>query len=175
MLVLLATPQAHAFERQWHAGIDGGLGGLFSDPTANGFGGGMHLAYGLSDAFNALLEVDVTRHPNAGSTGATVWSGGTGVAYTLDVARAFPYAGLLVAGYRLNGELRCAPLASGKPFCAPSSNAPGLQYVLGLDYQLERNWAIGVQLRLHTIFAPDPVGVLAYGTTFLRVEYLWQW
>ncbi len=145
---------------------------MFQDPTASGFGGGAHLAYGLSDAFNALLELDVTRHPSAGTQGVTLWSGGAGVAYTLDVARAVPYGGLLVGGYRLNGEL-CGPSIGGEPNCVPSTNAPGLQLVLGLDYQLERNWALGVQLRMHTIFAPDPVGILAYGTTFLRVEYLW--
>jgi hypothetical protein len=154
-LVLVTTSGARAFERQWHLGLDAGYAALFDD-GASGFGGGAHAAYGLSDAFNALLELDVTRHPGVGTT---VWSGATGVAYTLDVARAVPYGGILIAGYKLSGEL--------------STTAPGAQLVLGLDYALERNWAVGAQLRFHTIVAANPVGTMAYATTFLRAEYVW--
>jgi len=170
--VFLAAPVAQAFERQWHAGVDGGYASLFDDNAVSGFGGGLHLGYGLSDVFNALVELDVTRHPGAGTAGVTMWSGGAGVAYTLDVARAVPYGGLLLGGYRVNGQL-CKLSPEGDQLCAGPLNAVGLQFVLGLDYQLERNWAIGAQLRMHTIFAAEPVGVLAYATTFLRVEYLW--
>ena len=156
-LLLLALPsRASAFERQWHAGVDFGYANLFGGQGSAGFGGGGHLVYGLSDAFNALLDVDVTRHASAN---ANVWSGGAGIAYTLDVARAVPYAGLLIGGYKLTGNL--------------SQFAPGVQIALGLDYQIERNWAIGFELRMHTIVAKDPVGTVAYGTGFLRFEYLW--
>jgi hypothetical protein len=171
-LVLLTTwlspvRDAHAFERQWHVGIDGGYAVILEDGVS-GFGGGAHAAYGLSDSFNAMLELDVTRHPGADitlGTGAnarvfsleTIASGAAGVAYTIDVARAVPYLGVLAAGYRL-GTL--SPLS------------PGGQLALGLDYQLERNWAVGAQIRLHTIFTAD-AGTLAYATTFLRLEYLW--
>lgn len=154
-VVLLTASPGRAFERQWHAGVDAGYAALF-DQGASGFGGGAHLAYGISDVFNALLELDVTRHPGIGTT---VWSGGTGIAYTLDVARAVPYGGILVAGYKLSGDL--------------SATAPGAQLVLGLDYALERNWAVGAQLRFHTILSGDPVGTTAYATTFLRAEYVW--
>jgi hypothetical protein len=155
-IVPATVSPAEAFERQWHAGIDGGYASLFGDNTSAGFGGGTHLAYGLSDAFNALFELDVTRHPSAATT---VWSGAAGVAYTLDVARAVPYGGLMAAGYELTGVV--------------PTTAPGFQIVLGLDYQLERSWALGVQLRMHTILAKDPVGTTTYATTFLRIEYLW--
>jgi hypothetical protein len=167
LTVWLSPSRAHAFERQWHVGIDAGYA-LILDPGVSGFGGGAHLAYGLSDAFNAMLEVDVTRHPGAMvTTGSgdvtnvssleTIVSGAAGVAYTIDVARAVPYIGLLAAGYRV-GDL--SPLS------------PGGQIALGLDYQLERNWAVGVQIRMHTIFTAD-AGTLAYATTFVRLEYLW--
>ncbi len=146
---------AHAFERQWHVGVDGGYAALFDD-TSSGFGGGAHLAYGLTDAFNALVEVDVTRQPSAGTT---VWSGGAGVVYTFDVARAVPYGGVLGSGYKLSGDL--------------SKWAPGFQLVLGLDYQIERNWGIGVEVRWHTILAVEPVGTTAYMTSFLKAEYRW--
>jgi hypothetical protein len=155
-IVLLTSFRAEAFERQWHAGVDAGYASLFGDASSGGFGGGAHLAYGLSDAFNALLDVDFTRHGNANTS---IWSAGAGVAYTLDVARIVPYAGLMLGGYKLTGDL--------------STTAPGLQIPLGIDYHLDRSWAIGAQFRMHTIFAADPVGTLAYATTFARVEYLW--
>ena len=159
--------EAHAFERQWHVGIDGGYAVVFEDGMS-GFGGGAHAAYGLSDSFNAMLELDITRHPGGSvALGAgegarvfaldTIASGAAGVAYTIDVARAVPYIGILAAGYR---SVPLFPLA------------PGGQFALGLDYQLERNWAIGAQLRMHTIFTAD-LGTVAYATTFLRLEYLW--
>ena len=99
---------ANAFERQWHVGIDGGYAVIF-DPGVSGFGGGAHAAYGISDSFNAMLELDVTHHPNAALTLGTgesartfsletVASGGAGIAYTIDVARAVPYVGVLAAG-----------------------------------------------------------------------------
>jgi hypothetical protein len=150
----LLAAQAFAFERQWHAGVDAGSATLSGQDAKSGFGGGAHAAYGLTDAFNALLEVDATRHPGAS---ATVWSAGVGVAYTLDVTRAVPYAGLLVAAYDTTG-------ANAVHF------APGGQLALGLDYQLERNWAIGVQLRAHAIVASP---VLTYTTAFLRAENVW--
>jgi len=157
LVILSTTPRAQAFERQWHAGADAGISSLFGSNSAFGFGGGGHLGYGLTDAFNALLELDFTRQPSAGTS---IWSASAGVAYTFDVARAVPYAGLLVGGYKLAGDL--------------SATAPGLQIALGLDYQIERNWAVGLQIRMHTIFANnDQVGTTAYGTTFLRAEYLW--
>ncbi|HMI82590.1 MAG TPA: outer membrane beta-barrel protein [Polyangiaceae bacterium] len=164
---MLREGEAQAFERQWHVGIDAGYA-MILDEGVSGFGGGAHGAYGLSDSFNAMLELAVTRQAGAAvkvATGdvvkdfslETMASAAAGVAYTIDVARAVPYVGVLAAGYRV-GTL--------------SAFSPGGQLALGLDYQLERNWAVGAQIRLHTIFTAD-AGTLAYATTFLRVEYLW--
>jgi hypothetical protein len=156
LVIFLISSPAAAFEQQWHAGVDAGYASLFGDQSSAGYGGGGHLGYGLSDTFNALLEVDLSRHP---STKTSVWSSGLGVAYTLDVARAVPYAGLLAGGYKFVGDI--------------STAAPGFQIALGLDYQIERHFAAGFQFRMHTIFAPEPMGTVAYATTFLRFEYLW--
>jgi hypothetical protein len=126
----LTPSQSQAFERQWHVGVDAGVASLFGDHSAAGFGAGTHVAYGLSDTFNALLDLDFTRHPSASTS---IWSGGAGVAYTLDVARAVPYAGLMAAGYKFAGDL--------------STTAPGFQIVLGLDDQIDRHWAVGCAVR----------------------------
>jgi hypothetical protein len=166
--MLFLARDASAFERQWHVGFDAGYAVIFEDGVS-GYGGGGHAAYGLTDSFNAMLELSATRHPGAGVTvGAgemqqvlsmeTVLSGNAGIAYTIDVARAVPYVGILAGGYRL-GDLT-------------HSLSPGGALALGLDYQLERNWAIGAQFRMHTIFTEE-AGAVAYATTFLRLEYLW--
>jgi hypothetical protein len=155
-MTLLTAPAAHAVEREWRAGLDAGFASLFGDNSAAGFGGGVHGVYGLSDAFNALLEVDYTRQPSAHSN---VWSAAAGVAYTFDVAQLVPYAGLLVGGYKLSGDL--------------ATTAPGMQLALGLDYRIDRHWAAGLQVRMHTIFGDgSPIGATAYGTTFARFEYV---
>jgi len=166
--LFLFARDARAFERQWHLGFDAGYAVVFEN-AVSGYGGGAHAAYGLTDSFNAMVELSATRHPGAGVTvGAgetqkvlsmeTILSGAAGIAYTIDVARAVPYIGILGAGYRL-GDLT-------------HSLSPGGQIALGLDYRLERNWAIGAQFRMHTIFTED-AGVVGYATTFLRLEYLW--
>jgi hypothetical protein len=116
--------------------------------------------------FNALLELDVMRHPGGATT---VWSGAAGVAYTIDVARAVPYAGFLGGAYFVRG--------------AVDSSAVHLQFALGLDYQLERHWAVGVQFRVpvatitpsvHTFFTlSDSQETTGFATSFLRFQYSW--
>jgi hypothetical protein len=163
---VFALPRtARAFERQWHVGVDAGYAQLFGQSGSAGFGGGAHLAYGLSDMFNALLEVDATAHPGASSA---VWSGAAGLAYTFDVTRAVPYAGLLVGVYAARGDF--------------DKTAGMLQFALGFDYELDRNWAIGIQFRapiaavtpnVRTLFSVTSDDTHGYATTFARVEYLW--
>jgi opacity protein-like surface antigen len=150
---LACAQSAAAFERQWHAGADVGIATLFKGPGSTNLAGGAHLAYGLSDAFNAMLEVDVSRHP---SIGQTVYSAGLGACYTIDVIRWVPYAGLLAGGYRLAGD--------------PSSSAFGVQFAAGMDYQFNRNLAAGLQFRFHELLTGDTA---SYTTTLLRIEYLW--
>ncbi len=155
-LILGRVSGANAFERQWHAGVDVGYASLFGDHSSGGVGAGAHVVYGISDAFDALLELDVSHHPSASTN---VFSAGAGLAYTLDVARIVPYAGLLVAGYKLTDQL--------------ATTAPGGQFALGVDYELDRHLAVGLEFRMHLIFATDPAGTLSYATTFARFEYLW--
>jgi opacity protein-like surface antigen len=150
---LACAPSASAFERQWHAGADVGMATLFSGDGSTGIAGGAHLAYGLTDAFNAMLEADVSRHP---SLGQTVYSAGIGAGYTIDVIRWVPYVGVLAGGYRFVGP--------------PSSSAFGVQLAAGLDYQFSRNLAAGLQFRFHELLTGD---TNSYTTTLLRIEYLW--
>jgi opacity protein-like surface antigen len=163
-LTVAASRPVAAFERQWHVGANAGWAAVsWNDATHGGLGGGAHFTYGLTDAYNALVEVSGTFHRvYANTPPLRVWSGAAGVAYTLDVLQWVPYFGVLVGGYRFDGaELRDA------------DHRLGFQLALGLDYRLRREWGIGVQLRYHT-FSDDPLQT-HYVTAFGRLEYMWGW
>lgn len=119
-----------------------------------GVGGGAHITYGVNDWLNLEAAFSATRHFEGGPT----IIGGTAAAYyTIDVIEWIPYLGVFAGGYRFASD-------------APSFGA-GL--ALGLDYQFDRNYSVGVQGRLNEIFAPDPLGATTYGTLALRAEYVW--
>jgi hypothetical protein len=124
--------EASAFERQWHAGADVGFADLLGDRGSIGWGAGGHMAYGLTDAFNALLDVTWSHH---GAVRTNVASAALGAAYTLDVTRIVPYGGALVGGYRVSGD--------------STANVLGVQLVLGADYQWSRQFALGLEVRWH--------------------------
>lgn len=161
---LLVSASAEAFERQWHAGADLGMAAVsYNGSIFGGYAAGVHASYGLNDTFNAMVEVSGSMHPvYIGYPALTVGSGAVGVAYTLDVLRWVPYAGVLVGGYHFRG----ANLQE-------SQWKLGFQVALGLDYSFDRSWAVGAQIRYHT-FSDDPLSA-HYLTTCLRAEYLWGW
>jgi opacity protein-like surface antigen len=163
-VLLLFAPRVHAFERQWHAGVDVGYAGLsWNDTVHSGFGGGLHLAYGLTDSYNLMVEVGGSTHSVcSGCSSLFAGHAAAGVGYTLDVISWVPYAGLLVGGYRFSG----ADLESAQAKL-------GFQAALGLDFRPNRSCAVGVQLRYHT-FAADPFQT-HYVTTFARFELTWGW
>lgn len=152
----LVGGRASAYERQWHAGLGAGPATLGDEAFGDGWGAGARLTYGMTDAFDALLRVDATRH--AGDTG--VLAAGAGVAYTLDVLRWVPWAGALGGVYRLD-------VAGAK------STAPGAQLALGLDYGLTRSVALGAELRWHTILAAEPVGTTSMTTAMVGATWVW--
>lgn len=161
---LLVSAEAEAFEKQWHAGADLGMAAVsYNGSIFGGYGAGAHATYGLTDTFNAMLELSGSTHPvYIGYPSLTVASGAVGVGYTLDVMRWVPYAGLLVGGYHFRGANLLEPQWK-----------LGFQFALGLDYAISRSWAVGLQVRYHT-FSDDPLSA-HYLTTFGRVEYMWGW
>ena len=164
-LALYAAPRsAQAFEREWHLGVGGGVAngtGLSMSPALSAYA-----AYGLSDAFDARLEVTARGyHYHAGNAqNPNALSAMAGVAYKLDVLRWVPWAGVY-AGYL--GFLD-APRA-GLPF---RRHDAALGLGLGLDYGISRKWGVGVTLRFdNALFGSD-------NRTFdalLRAEYRWGW
>jgi hypothetical protein len=165
--VCLSSRAAHAYERQWHLGADLGYA-LQGDSAglANGGGGGVHAAYGLSDAFNAMVDIDATFHPkNKLALGSVT----AGAAYVLDVLRWVPYAGLMIGAY----ENWSTSGACGKPGAPPCANTHfGAAIPVGLDYQVTRSFAIGAQAKYNFIFLGPNVPV-HYLTIFARAEFIW--
>jgi len=163
--IVLAPSPARAYEHQWHIG--GALGyALTIDPTYNGFGGGVHLTYGLTDAFNAMVELDLTAHPGAD---ALVGSGSIGAGYVLDILEWVPYVGLMAGVYDFfSYGGGCG--GKGEPGCI--ATRIGFSVPVGLDYLVSRSLAIGVAGRYHIL----PIGgdsTTQYLTVFARAEYIW--
>jgi hypothetical protein len=165
----LVPKLASAYERQWHAGaalgyaLQGDASGL-----ANGFGGGLHLAYGLNDTFNAMLDVDATYHPG---NKLVLGSATAGVGYVFDVLRWVPYIGLMAGAYDVfNTSGACG--GPSQPHCVATHL--GAAIPAGLDYQLSRSVAVGGQVKYNLLFLGSDAPA-HYLTVFARAEYTWGW
>ena len=172
--VLLAPGAALAFEHQQHLGVDGGVAliTIQQKPTWSvGGGGGIHYAYGLSDAFNllvegafcpvALQELPDTKQLNNRPT--MIENLGVGIGYTLDVLRWVPYIGILATAFTLHGGTVNFLFEAG------------LTGAVGLDYQVTRgpkHLNLGLAARFHFMLS-DIVDYPLYMQIFLRAEYVW--
>jgi hypothetical protein len=172
-LVAIA-PRARAVEREHHLGIEAGTSMLvIADKSTPDVGAGLgaHWTYGLSDAFNLVVDgswslVAIGEKAIDASTPATrpasVASLDAGAAYVFDVLRWVPWVSLEVGGYALNGGT-----ISGVKFL------PGAALALGVDYRISRSWAVGVSVRQHAFL--DLSTYPSYTQTFGRFEYTWGW
>jgi hypothetical protein len=165
------APPAGAVEHEHHAGIDaGGSILVLNDKTDVGGGVGAHWTYGLTDAFNLMVEgswslvalgekraVGVPR-----TRPATVGDAGVGVGYVLDVLKWVPYAGALVGGYMLTGGT------------VGTKILPGAALALGLDYRFARSLAVGFAFRQHMLVT-EMSTYPSFTQMFARVEYTWGW
>lgn len=172
--LLLATSSASAFERQWRTGVSLGYA-YFSnvtDETLHGFGGGLHLSYGLSDAWNASITADTAYFP---SGDALILGGAAGVSYVIDILQVVPHVGILVGPYdvwRVSGACdvpNASPPSPPSPPCHRLSLGASIPF--GLDYTVSRSFAVGVGGRYHLLIASD--GVAQMVTAFARAELTW--
>ncbi len=165
-LALLLPREARAFQHQWHVGADAGYSALITAPgaTLHGFGGGLHLTYGLSDTLNLLVTGDVTVHPASRDKGLPVdgfvlAGGNLGVGYVFDILQWVPYVGATAGGYYAIGPTDSGPrLALAIPF--------------GLDYQISRSFAVGAAGE-YKLLLLDALGTSQRISGFLRAEYIW--
>jgi hypothetical protein len=158
---LLVGTRAQAFERQWHFGAGGGIASP-GDGYALGPAVGVHAAYGLSDVFDARLELLLSQHAAANPTlpADRFYGGKLGVAYKLDVIQWIPYFGVSV-GFLGVVEPR-----------APYRGAQAtIGLVGGLDYALGRNLGVGIVGTVDYVLGPT--ATMTAG--LLRAEYRFGW
>ncbi len=162
-LALCGVPRAaQGFERQWHLGGGAGLSTLNDaslGPALNLYG-----AYGLSDVFDARLELTARGYSFLEELNPHGLSAMAGVAYKLDVIRWVPWAGLYV-GYQ-------GFLGVPRPDTPFRQHDLAVALGLGLDYAVSRPLGLGVTLRY------DQTLREVEGRTFdalVRAEYRWGW
>lgn len=148
-LALAAPRTASAEERTFHVGASFGFSQLFGGPTAAGFGGGAHVAYGVNDMWNLMGSLHVTAHPYARWL---IVGGGVGAGWLIDTFEWVPYVGGLVGA---------AQIISLNPLCGASIAEPcqaarlDLEVPFGLDYRFSKRFTAGVAGRLQVLLFAD--------------------
>lgn len=162
-LALLVTAPALAFDNQWHLGVGAGMAAQERNPSL-GAAFGVHGAYGLSDLFDARLEILNSWHGSAPMGAALL-----GITYKLDVIQLIPWGGLVAGGYYFSDAL------TGK---GRKTFEPGGAALMGLDYAWSREWGASLALGMHFMpFIDDnrSIAALRYTTLLLRIEHRWGW
>lgn len=93
-------------------------------------------------------------------------SASIGAGYVIDILQWVPYVGLMVGGYQLGVFFD----ACDAPGASCGGTRLGLSVPIGLDYQVSRNFAVGVQGRYHLLLGDEVAHIL---TAFARAEYIW--
>lgn len=158
--VILASPRASAYERQWHAGLDVGyLGGW--NGVGHGFASGVNLGYGVKDWLDVVGAVDVSYHPSSKVVIPTITGG---VRFVFDVLQVVPHIGLLV-GFADQVAVGCG--------AGVSCNVPRFDLALpfGVDYQVSRAFTIGASGRFQVLLANGSATPML--GAFVRAQYTW--
>lgn len=153
---------AAAFEREWHLGAAAGVSdgkGLSLSPAL-----GAYAAYGLSDTFDARVELTARGYHIGASENPNALSAMLGVAYKLDVLRWVPWAGAYV-GY-------LGFLEAPRVDLAFKQHDAALGLGLGLDYGFSRQLGLGITLRFDQALSSQETSSL---DALLRAEYRWGW
>jgi hypothetical protein len=165
-LVFVARP-ARAFEREWHLG-----GGVGFASAASGYGLGpalgLHAAYGISDVFDARLELSGSHHGYevAGADESTVlFAAAALLSYKVDIIAWVPHFGLGLGYFHFT---KTPPEDS-----AFRRDDLGLALELGLDYAVSRNFGLGLGARFDMPF--NDIGAARYFALLFRGEYRWGW
>ncbi len=165
-VVVLGTRHAQAFERQWHLGGGLGIATLKGSKSSVNPAMGLYAAYGLSDMFDARLELLGSSHV-LGTRRTQILSASAGLAYKIDIIQWVPYVDLLVGYYGF----------SGGPSPLGHYGEPGASIGGGLDYSFSRSFAMGGQVRYHAFLRhpPQSLSDAPYFSALLRAEYTWGW
>lgn len=170
---LLLAREAAALEHQSHLGLDPSLSILKVDDKSTvsiGAGMGAHYTYGIDDQFNIIGEFNFSRVANnqqqdfadsPHTRPADIAHLSAGVGYVIDVLRFVPYIGVTIGPYRLSGGTLDKALW-----------LPAVSGIIGLDYQINRSFAVGVAGEQH-IFFSDMSTYPSYTNVTIKAEYMW--
>jgi hypothetical protein len=168
--IALAARPAAAVEHEQQVGGDLG-GSLIEASGKTSLGGtvGAHWTYGITDAFNLLVEgswslmaLKIHDDPTHTRPG-WIANGDVGVAYVFDVLRWVPFVGLLAGGYVLSGGA-----------IDGARVRPGFELQVGLDYRFDRSFKVGVVGKQHMLFT-DLSTYPTFTQVLARAEYTWGW
>jgi hypothetical protein len=124
----------------------------------------MYAAYGLSDVFDARLELTVRGYQVGAEQDPNGLSAMLGLTYKLDVLTWVPWAGVYVGYQGFDAVPR-----EGLVF---QQHDAALGFGLGLDYGWSRSFGLGITLRLDDALSRAEA---ASFDALLRAEYRWGW
>ncbi len=164
----LVAPRAGAFEGQWHLGAGLGMMSYRGDSNYSMLELTLHGAYGISDSFDARLELGESVPLSSGDSNRSLGYAEGILAYKLDVIEWIPWAGLGVGAFAASGGLQGMRREPVQP-------AASLWF--GLDYAFAREWGIGAFVSVHSWIADSTRSSLRYAATNfgLRVERRFGW
>lgn len=157
MAALCFSRSASAFDGPWHVGAGGGVVAAATD-YRTGPALTLHAAYGLTDVFDARLNLTSSWHQGKAEETSSVQlsSGSLGLAYKLDIIEWVPYLGVRAGYFRF----------SSNPAEGYARNGGLLGVMAGVDYSFSREFALGAELGYDLLL---PEGRTA--GALLRAEY----
>ncbi len=164
---LVAVP-LRAFEGQWHLGTGLGMTSYRGDSNYAMPELTLHGAYGVSDTFDARLELGAALPVSSGKSGRSLEYAEGVFAYKLDVIEWIPWAGLGVGAFAASGELQGVSRDAVQPV---------VSLWFGLDYAFNRQWGVGGFISMHSWFADSTRSGVRYAATNfgLRIERRFGW
>jgi hypothetical protein len=157
----LLAHRAHAFEGQWHLGAGAGMMAFSGDshyvmPELT-----LHGAYGISDTFDARLELGESIPLSSGSHARSLGYAEAALVYKLDVVEWIPWAGIGAGVFGATGGLQGA---------GRNPMQPAASLWLGLDYAFNREWGLGGAVSVHSFIADSARSSLRYAATSIGVH-----
>lgn len=154
---------AEAQEEQIHIGAQFGYASAtFIDQAPDGLGGGLYFSYGITDAVNLRLQLDVTRFTRLDGRYALVWNLSGGATYVIDILDWVPYVGAMagVVDTLIENE--------------PHNLLPAVEVPFGLGYRLLDNLTIGIEGRYRIFLAPNVASPSSNLFAFGNAEFVWD-
>jgi hypothetical protein len=158
----LVTVPALCFEGQWHLGAGAGMLSYKGDSNYSMPALTLHAAYGISDTFDARLELGEAIPLSSGNSNRTLGYAEGLFVYKLDIIEWIPWAGLGLGAFAATGNLQGI---------ARDPVQPAASLWLGLDYAFTRQWGVGAFVAMHSFVADSTRSNLRYAATNFGIHF----